>query len=216
MKKTIFFVCLLIIGFANAQNDNQNTNSNKLTFAKGTNFINGSLFFNTTKTVTTTSIEQENTRLGIGINASYAHAISKDLFIGLGIGYSNNTRENDLSGGNSIETIQNTFRVFPYVRYYKGVGKNLAFFVQGETQFGFGKNKTDGQETFKTDDVFIGVRPGFTFMISKCLGLETTIGALGYSNNKLENVNSNTESKVSGFDFSFNPSDIIFGVSYYF
>lgn len=216
MKKITLFFCMLAIGFVHAQDNDQDSSSDKLTFKKGTSLINGGLFFNSTKTETTTTLEQEDTRFGIGINSSYAYAISDDLFLGLGLGYSHNKRESDIPGSPVQESTSNTFRVFPYIRYYKGIGKRLAFFVQGEAQFSTGKTKSNGEDFIETDSFFVGVRPGLTFMISKCLALETTIGALGYSTNNLENFQSNVESDASSFDFSLNTSNLIFGLSYYF
>lgn len=215
MKKITIFLCMLAIGFVNAQNNDQNSSSDKLTFKKGTSLINGGLFFNSTKIETTTTLEQDDTRFGIGINASYAYAINDNLFLGLGLGYTRNKRENDVPGSPVQETISNTFRVFPYIRYYKGIGKRLAFFVQGEAQFSTGKTENNGEDFIETDSFFVGVRPGLTFMISKCLALETTIGALGYTSNNLENLQSNVKSDAGSFDFSLNTSSLIFGLSYY-
>ncbi len=216
MKKITIFLCMLAIGFVNAQNNDQNSSSDKLTFKKGTSLINGGLFFNSTKIETTSTLEQEDTRFGIGINSSYGYAISDNLFLGLGLGYTRNKRENDVPGSPVQETISNTFRVFPYARYYKGIGKNLALFVQGEAQFSTSKTENNGEDFIETDSFFIGVRPGITFTISKCLALETSIGALGYTSSNLENFQSNVESDTGSFDFSFNTSNLIFGLMYYF
>ncbi|WP_046755905.1 outer membrane beta-barrel protein [Kordia jejudonensis] len=216
MKKIALFVCMLIIGFVNAQENDQNSSSDKLNFAKGTSFVNGGIFLNSTNTETTTTLEQEDSRFGFGINSSYAYAISDDLFIGLGLGYIRNKRENDIPGSPVQETTSDTFRIFPYIRYYKGIGKRLAFFVQGETQFSTGKTKSNGEDFIDTNSFFIGARPGLTYMVSKCLAIETTIGALGYTSEKLENRQNNAESDAKGFNFSLNTSNLVFGLSYYF
>ncbi len=216
MKKITIFLCMLAIGFVNAQNNDQNSSSDKLTFKKGTSLINGGLFFNSTKIETTSTLEQEDTRFGIGINSSYGYAISDNLFLGLGLGYTRNKRENDVPGSPVQETISNTFRVFPYARYYKGIGKHLAFFVQGETEYSRDTIELDGVDTIETDGISVGVRPGLTYMISKCLALETTIGVLGYTSSSSRNLQNNDDSDLRGFSLSLNSSDLVFGLSYYF
>jgi len=216
MKNITLLFCMFAIGFVHAQDNHQDASSDKLTFTKGTNMINGGLFFNTSKIETTSTLEQEDSRFGIGINSSYGYAISDDLFLGLGIGYTHNKRENNVPGSPTDGTTSNSLRVFAYIRYYKGIGKRLSFFVQGETQFSKSTNERNGDTTIETDSFFVGVRPGLTFMISNCLALETTIGSLGYSSSNLENKQSNTKSDASNFGLSLNTSNLVFGVSYYF
>ncbi|WP_298424018.1 outer membrane beta-barrel protein [uncultured Kordia sp.] len=217
MKKITIILCMLVIGFVNAQDIDKDSSSDKLTFAKGTSLLNGGLFFNNTKVETDLpSQTQEDKRFGFGVNSSYGYAISDDLFLGLGIGYTHNKREVDVTGDPTQEFTNNSFRVFPYVRYYKGLGKRFAFFVQGEAQYSKTKTKVNGQDTNDTNSFFVGVRPGLTFMVSKCLALETTIGALGYTTATTENTQSNIESDNNSFNLSFNTANLIFGLSYYF
>ena len=46
------------------------------------------------------------------------------------------------------------FNIFPYVRYYKGLGKRLAIFGQGEVLYSTGKEEINGMETLKLNTFF--------------------------------------------------------------
>ena len=159
---------------------------------------------------------QEESRFGIGINSSYGYAISDDLFLGLGIGYSHNTRKVEVTANPTSEFKINRFNIFPYIRYYKGIGKRLAFYVQGEVQYSKATTELNGSDFLDTDGFFVGVRPGLTFMLSKCLGLETSIGALGYTSSNTKNLDNNDDSDTREFNFSLDSTNLIFGLSYYF
>ncbi|MCH2195865.1 hypothetical protein [Kordia sp.] len=67
-----------------------------------------------------------------------------------------------------------------------------------------------------TNSFFFGVRAGFVFMLSKNIGLETSVGALGYTTSNLEDEGNNSESDFNSFDFSLNSSNLLVGLSYYF
>lgn len=217
MKKITLVVCLLIIAFVNAQDDTKN-DSDKLTFAKGTQFVNVNLSLGATDSDFISETQNYNTkRFHFNINSSYSYAISNNLFIGLGLGYSyNKQKQDDRSDVSDFEDKGNTYRVFPYVRYYKGIGKKLAFFIQGETRFSHSKIERNNEENWRTNSLFIGVRPGFTLMLNKNLGLETSIGSLGYASADSENKLNNSNSDSKGFSLSLNTSNLFFGLNYYF
>ena len=215
MKKITLFACLLLIAIVNAQD--ATTTSDKLTFEKGTQLINGSFSINIGNSDLEANTQtQESENFGFSISPSYAYAISNDLFLGLGLGYSNNTRENTLNGVLDSETKANSYNIFPYVRYYKGIGKKLAFYIQGEARYSYIDSDFNGTNGSTTNRFFVGVRPGITWMLHKNLGLETSIGALGYTTEKVENETTSAEVKTNNFNFSLNSSSLLFGLSYYF
>jgi hypothetical protein len=214
MKKITLFLCILTAAFMNAQDD---TTSDKLTFAKGSQFINANLSLNISNSDLEAQTQtQESKNFGFSINSSYAYAISDNLFLGLGLGYSHNKRENDVNGVSENDVTNNSYQVFPYVRYYKGIGKKLAFFIHGETRYTHFENELNALNSGESDNFFFGVRPGLTLMLNKNLALETTIGSLGYSTGKTENETTSVETSFSGFNLSLNSADLFFGLSYYF
>ncbi|MBC8754284.1 outer membrane beta-barrel protein [Kordia sp. YSTF-M3] len=214
MKKITLFLCILTVAFVNAQDD---TTSDKLTFAKGSQFINANLSLNISNSDLEAQTQtQESKNFGFTINSSYAYAISDNLFLGLGLGYANSTRENELNGALDNEAKTNSFEIFPYVRYYKGIGKKLAFFVQGETRYTNSNTEVNNADIANTDTFFFGIRPGLTLLLNKNLALETSIGALGYTTSTSENESNASETSFNNFNLSLNSSNLFFGLSYYF
>ena len=53
-------------------------------------------------------------------------------------------------------------------------------------------------------------------MLNKNLGLETTIGALGYTSGDSENETGSNKSDTKAFNLSLNTSNVFFGLNYYF
>ncbi len=218
MKKITLFLCMLIIGFANAQNNDQNTVSDKLTFEKGSQFINVNLSLrNTNSELKRPSDGGEVKTFTFSINPSYAYAISDDLFLGIGLGYSHSKRKDGVNNNNVDydEVTTSSYQVFPFVRYYKGIGKKLAFFIQGEARYSHFETELNFLNGTDTNNFFFGIRPGLTLMLNKNLALETSIGALGYRTGKSENEANNSESSFNTFEFSLNSSNLFFGLSYY-
>jgi hypothetical protein len=205
---------MLTIAFVNAQ-DVQHPNADKLTFEKGTQFVNANFFVSTSKDDVSFPNEQftETTQNQFNTRASYAYAIGKNLFLGLSLRYTHQTVEQESNNAvtNGAGFSSNTYGIFPYVRYFKGLGKKLAAFFQGSAGYrhtNFGPNKTN--------EVVFGLRPGITFMMNKNLALETSLGFLEYSFSNSENEDTNTEQDFNGLFVSLSTSNLLLGVTYYF
>ncbi|WP_298507361.1 autotransporter domain-containing protein [uncultured Kordia sp.] len=220
MKKITLFVCLFTIAFVNAQ-DADKTTSDKLSFEKGTQFVNLNFSVNSSETnferQTQDQLDTGETKaFGFSINASYAHAINNNLFLGLGVGYGSNKNEATNIDGSVNENDSKSYQVFPYVRYYKGIGKKLALFIQGEARYSHFENELNALNDGESDNFFVGIRPGITFMLNKNFALETSFGALGYTHSKIDNGRFNTEATSNSFNLSLNSSNLFFGLNYYF
>ena len=201
--------------FMNAQDDT--ATSDKLTFEKGSHFVNANVALrHTNSDFEIPTQTQESKNFGFSINSSYAYAISDNLFLGIGLGYSSNSSESGFNDTTDSELSNNAFEVFPYVRYYKGIGKKLALFIQGETRYTNSNSEVDNEDTRGVNSFFFGVRPGLTFMLNKNLALETSIGALGYTTGSVDYKRNDSESNFNRFDISLNSSNLFFGLSYYF
>ena len=220
MKKITLVMCLLFIAFVNAQDDDKAT-SDKLTFEKNTQFVNLNFSVNSAES----DFERQNQNqldtgetkaFGFSISASYAYAINNNLFLGLGVGYGSNIREVTATNQNDNDSESKSYQVFPYVRYYKGIGKKIALFIQGEARFSHFENQFNALNEGESDNFFVGIRPGITFMLNKNFALETSFGALGYTHTKLDNGQFNTEVTTNSFDLSLNSSNLFFGLNYYF
>lgn len=212
-------MCILFIGFASAQDaQKDDTTLDKLTFEKGSQFINVNLSLrNTNSELKSQSDEGEVKTFTLSINPSYAYAISDDLFLGIGLGYSHSKRKDGINNNNVDydEITTNSYQVFPFVRYYKGIGKKIAFFIQGEARYSHFDTEVNVIGFSDRDDFFFGIRPGLTVMLNKNLALETSIGGLGYRTGKSKNEANNTKGSYDTFELSLNSSNLFFGLSYY-
>lgn len=217
MKKITLVVCLLCIAFVNAQDD-QNQTADKLTFQKGTQSVNANFSIGISDSKFTSATNESNTdNFGFSIGTAYSYAVSDNLFLGLGLGYSHNKQQIERSTTpDESEAVNSSYQIAPFVRYYKGIGTKFAFFIQGETRFSRAESEIDTNGKFKSNNLFIGVRPGFTLMLNKNIGLETTIGALGYTKGSSESEAGSGTSDTKAFNLSLNTSNVFFGLNYYF
>jgi hypothetical protein len=205
---------MLTIAFVNAQ-DVQNSSDDTLTFTKGTQFLNANFSVGLTdekfRSLNDDTIVESESQI-FNARVSYAYGIKDNLFLGLGFSYIHQTNSQGNSSGNqAVNLVNNSYGVFPYIRYYKGIGKRLALYFQGEIAY-----RHSNFSEFKTNTFTAGLRPGFTFMMSKNLALETSLGFLGYSTSNSENDSDATESDVDQFIVSLNATDLFVGLNYYF
>ena len=62
--------------------------------------------------------------------------------------------------------------------------------------------------------MFIGLRSGFNYKLSKKVLLQANFGSLGYSYTESENLNNNSiNSKSNNFSLSLSSSNLTFGVA---
>ncbi|MEM6685565.1 MAG: hypothetical protein AAF617_07180 [Bacteroidota bacterium] len=214
MKKYILYIGLLFAVLVHAQ-EADTQDSDVLTFQKGSQFVNTNFAF-TLRDEEFRSLDNLDvtnvSETGLSIRASYAYSVVENLFLGVGLSYQNITRKIENSFGTPDDTsITNGYGVFPFVRYYKGIGKKLALYLQAEASVRYSKIETTKANSFST-----GLRPGVTFLMNKNLALEASLGFLGYFSNSTDNEESVSESDSDGFQLSLNSSNLLFGLNYYF
>ena len=214
MKKYIYYICLLLVAFVDAQ-EVDTKDVDILSFDKGTQFVNTNLSARISdgkiRSLNDDTITEYN-RESFSIRGSYAYAIANDLFVGVGLRYGHWSNTNDSSNpASDSKSSSNLYGIFPYVRYYKGVGKKLALYLQGETSFRHVNFDWENTNSFS-----VGLRPGITFMMSKNLAFETSLGFLGYFSNSSEEEGRISESNSKAFRASFDSSNLLFGLNYYF
>ncbi|WP_298507363.1 outer membrane beta-barrel protein [uncultured Kordia sp.] len=214
MKKYIYYICLLLVAFVHAQEVDTN-DADVLRFEKGAQFLNLNLSLNHSNEETILSSQEviETKRSNITIRSSYAYAISDNFFLGLGLGYVHSTSDtkNGTTNVDDNSLVGNTYTIFPYARYYKGIGEKLAVFLQGEASY-----RHSNIHTFKSNNFSAGLRPGITFMMDKNLALEASVGFLGYFSGTSEEDGGLSERDNKGFRASLNSSNLLFGLNYYF
>lgn len=221
MKTFLLIIAFLALSFASAQEPLE-----KLIIKKGTWNIRGntSVYFQNSKGKTSEyqifSKTSVNTFL---IAPSFGYALKNNLVIGLGLQYLNQKtksyRNYDENTYNS-KYKNNSIGLTPYIRSYKGIGKQLALYLQGEigyNRFWQTNDQNDSSEINDTtgNNLFIGIRPGITYFIGQKLAIEASYGSLGYSYVEMTYDNSNY-TKRNTFDLNLNTSNLLFGLAYYF
>jgi hypothetical protein len=201
MKKLLLITAILFYGITNAQE-------------KGTWVFGGDLNFRTANYESfnpgDTSINKSNS-LAIAVRTGYVFT-KNNLEFGLGLSY--NTSKINHSYDNS-EFKNNTSTISPYVRKYFPVNENFSFFLQGEVAFSIVNSESDNNLTENEGkSIFIGIRPGFVYFVTKNIALNSTIGALGYGYFTNERDGMQTF-EDNNFTFSLASSNIMFGIAYY-
>jgi hypothetical protein len=153
---------------------------------------------------------------------SFGYAIKNDVVIGAGLQYSHQKNENLISGldPDNLYTFRNqSVGITPYIRGYKGIGKQLSLYLQGEVSYSRLWSTIQQSGEAETSDqngtnLFIGIRPGITYFLNKKLAIESTFGSLGYGYS--EGKSDQNYSKDNSFRLALNPNDLFFGIAYYF
>ncbi|MEO1010367.1 MAG: hypothetical protein AAFX53_03620 [Bacteroidota bacterium] len=229
MKKITFLAVVFTIGISYGQ---QNQNNEVLILEKGRWFLGG----NASLDITSAENENdagtgENDRWSVDLNGKTGHFFANNLLVGLGIGYGHTNSENtNRDMGNQTDTtgfnIQD-LSLYPFIRGYKSIVKKIALFLEGEARYSriWRNNTLDNRTTSEStiNQVFIGLRPGFTYFATTNLAFEANLGVMGYSYNDGESESFNTngpnpmgQSQSSSFTLSLNPSNLFFGLAYYF
>ena len=124
--------------------------------------------------------------------------VTPSVAVGAGVGIMNIKSET----GSTTNANTNLVVVEPLVRKYWGLGGKFFFFGQASLPMTFSKDKISDD---KTTSVGLDVAPGFDFIVSKWMTVETSFS--------LFNVNSTTYKpnggdSTSNFNLNFNPFDL--------
>ena len=139
----------------------------------------------------------ENSSHYLVLAPSFGYALKNDIVIGLGLQYYNQKNEGStigLNNNDTFKTTSNSIGLAPYIRGYKGIGKQLALYLQGEVGYNhfWDTNVQDGQSENNDstgNNLFVGMRPGITYFLGQKLAIEATYGSLGYSYFERKNDN---------------------------
>lgn len=221
MKTLLFISAICVTTFCSAQETEE-----KQIIEKGTWNITGNAslsFQKNTFDFNETQNSTENTLTSFLIAPSFGYALKNNLVAGVGLQYINQKIEASATGFDdtaNYKSTSNSVGLTPYLRGYKGVGKQLALYLQGEVGYKrfWGINEQNGESENNDsngNNLFIGVRPGITYFLGKKLAMEVTYGSLGYSFTERKHDDGNY-SKNNSFNLNLNTSDLLFGLAYYF
>ena len=134
----------------------------------------------------------------------------------MGYHYWDNEQTN-LQDSNTSSYSNNSFSIFPYIKKIFPLGSKFALHIQGETNLSSNKHKAKNNNesyTSTSKSLFIGLRSGFNYKLSKKVLLQANFGNLGYSYTESENLNNNSiSSKSNNFSLSLSSSNLTFGVA---
>lgn len=226
MKKIIVFTALIVGMYSFGQGDNDE----KFIIKKGTINLGGNLNIGTSSQDFSNEINQNVTKnTFFRIQPRVGYFVGNNIEIGIAFDYtqSNTNNLNQTQPVSEQDNIRATFGFLPYIRGYKSINKNLLLFVQGEVGYNTSKSELEfnsiNASTFTLNTFEIGIRPGITYFISKRMALEASLGGLSYTNSKQDfesrnedNTFNESSSTEDSFNFSINPSDFLFGMSFYF
>jgi outer membrane protein len=172
MKKlfTLCFATCLICLTVSAQN------------GKGKWLVGGNLESITrTSTLSNPASDYKSSHLIFGPKAGYF--LSDRWAIGLAPSFSSTNNR-----GTSDKTKAKAYSIAPFVRYYQPVGEKLAIFGElSGISYQSGWNKKTAQDgnliqnyDYRTYNAGVFIRPGIVWFVTPKIGLETSIGSLGY------------------------------------
>jgi hypothetical protein len=210
MKKLLFITILLISNILIGQEERQ-----KFKIYKGLWNIEGniSLDFGNTKNYEPIDYNLELKSFNFRFSPKLGYSINDNLIIGIGLGYHYYKSEGETyENFNNNRTI-NGYSFYPYLKKYIPIGKKLAFHIQGEARFSNDFYKSENRNTkFKNNSIFIGLRPGISYNLSKEILFQANFGALGYYNGTTK-TNDIITNKSNSFNFNFSSSELLFGLT---
>ncbi|WP_123812047.1 outer membrane protein [Mangrovimonas sp. DI 80] len=215
MKKVLMIFTVLLHGALSAQESPQDNNNFQID--KGIWSIEGDVSFNYGKSENLQNYVGESTGYGFAISPKVGYTISNNLILGLGVGYDHReykSQREDPSENSTNTTKQ--YGIFPYIKKHFPLSKKLALHIQGEARYSKYKPSTEHVSTevsYSTEshDIFIGLRPGISYSLSKNFLMQANIGALGYNSTKSKR-DGEDNTKSNSFAFSLKSSNLYFGI----
>lgn len=211
MKKLLLFTMLFALSFSYAQEKNK-----KLNIKKGTWSLSGETSFSFNNNKADNQVYEDKSYL-FNFAPKIGYTISDNLILGVGIGYGYGDSKST-NPSNTYERKNYSMSIFPYIKKHFSVGKKVTLSLQGEFKYSHTKyedeqNNSLNNNDSKTNAYSIGIRPGITYFLNKKLALEANLGFLGYTRTNYDN--NSYKGNNSSFNFNFNPSNLMFGLSYY-
>jgi hypothetical protein len=224
-KSLSYSVCLSLLFLVSFNSQAQ--------FSKGTKQVGGNLKFYQTSMENDYALPTSFARTAtyttreISVLPRMGVFVTNKFSTGASVGFLNNyTKSKSVTVQNEFEQkmTSNLLRVQVFGRYHLKITDQLMLFGEGLANMCFGKGKT----TIGTNDYSekllgfgLGVKPGLILMLNEKLGLETSIGFLGYQQETRKPIDrpelpigdTNTQ---RDYGLSLALATLDFGMQYYF
>jgi opacity protein-like surface antigen len=141
---------------------------------------------------------------------SFGYFVSDNLAIGTSL-----TLASSRTGTGSAKTVESSFGVGPFARYYKFTG-NERFAIFGQAGLSFASGKTDpafGNVT-KNNSITFSLFPGAAYFFNEHWAMELAI--TGFVISSADPNTSNNDDKVTRVDFSLHSFSPSLGLRYHF
>lgn len=185
----------------------------------GKTLLSGSIGYSSSNDQSSNSIEIKSNQFQI--SPKYGVFVTPNLVIGALAAYTSQSMDypqSSYDGTNfqfwTYERRNNSFSVGPFARLYHPISQHFAFFGQGLATFNYGKEKfsqalpSPSESSYKGGN--ISLSPGVVFFPSNTIGVELSLGNLGYNYQK-----SNNDSEYNSFNLGFGLSTATVGISLY-
>ncbi|MBC3539596.1 hypothetical protein ACFSC6_18900 [Rufibacter sediminis] len=193
----------------------------------GKTLITGSIGYSTYKAESTISSNSGSENSRFSFYPKIGFFVSPRVAVGLAAGletYSSPQNVGIIVNGQyesiTLDQKSRSYDVGPFVRVYQALGSKAAFFGQANAYYRYGKSEYEDapnapglSSTSKGGGV--NLSPGFVFFPTDKIGLEFTMGTIGYSQLKSESEGSSAEYKSKSFDANLGLSSVTLGVSLY-
>ncbi|EMY81621.1 hypothetical protein pgond44_07210 [Psychroflexus gondwanensis ACAM 44] len=214
MKTSITLLLILFTSIISGQDDKEQFSIEKGTWSIEADFSINSRnndFFNPT-------FSSDSKFFNFSVSPKIGYAISKNLILGLGLGYGYSKSEDENENQQILRTTtstSNSFGISPFVKKFFPISEKVAFHLQGETRFAFGKNTFENSDNSeresRNESFFVGIRPGINLSLTKNILLQANFGSFGYNyiSGEVDDIQSQETNSLS---FNLGSSSFIFGM----
>lgn len=215
MKKNLFILFTILL-------------ASTFTFAQsGKMFITGGIGFNSISTSSkvgssTTDVPSSST---FNINAEFHYMVTKQIAVGLGVGYYRDHQYNNTIDDNELYNTTSLFTFAPSAIYFMKITDHLKYTPKLYVSFGFGNYDEDNYlinnvvtTTNDLTNICIGLEPlSFEYSFNKHFAINMAFGSITYNMYTSSFTDSGVEykNKMNNFDLGLNMG-ASFGLRFYF
>jgi hypothetical protein len=183
-------------------------------FDQGTKTLGGGIGYYSEKQTHALADDRESRNFFLNLNGGYM--LQENLEAGLNLGFSSYYYRTENKQLRDQESSSNVFSLGPYMRVYYPITEVVGIFGHANINAGFGGGNSYGTD-MKSRTFEAGIRPGIILMVNENLGLETTVGFVGYHRNARGPAATYADSRSinNTFQARFDLSTIQFGFRLY-
>lgn len=184
-------------------------------FDQGVKTIAGGLGYRVTKQEHPSGTDIRSRSFYLDLGGGYL--IEENLEVGGNLGFSSAYNLIESTFVDDSESSSTVFAIGPYVRAYRPITDVVGLFGQAGFTAGFGGGSSRADAAIRVRTFEAGIRPGVILMVNENLGLETTIGFVGYNYNATGPKENYADERTasSNFEMRFDLSTIRFGLRLY-